>query len=128
MLLGIKRIYEKVEVTDGTRVLVDRLWPRGVRKSTSHIDKWMKEVAPSNELRLWFNHDPAKWEEFKSRYEKELEGSKALSDLISLARSSEITLVYASHDTEHNNAVVLAGMIAAAAPGAITRPKAPAPA
>jgi uncharacterized protein YeaO (DUF488 family) len=111
MLLGIKRIYDKVEVTDGTRILVDRLWPRGVKKSTAHIDKWVKEIAPSNELRLWFNHDPMKWEEFKKKYEKELEGNKALEELIGLARAGDITLIYAAQDTEHNNAVVLSEMI-----------------
>ncbi len=107
MLLGIKRIYEKVEVTDGMRILVDRLWPRGVKKSTAHIDKWMKEVAPSNELRLWFNHEPEKWEEFRKRYEAELEGNKALEELVALAKGGDVTLVYAAQDTGRNNAVVL---------------------
>ena len=111
MLLGIKRIYEKVEVTDGMRILIDRLWPRGVKKSTAHIDKWMRETAPSNELRLWFNHDPAKWEEFNKKYEKELEGSKALDELTELAKNNDVTLVYAAHDTEHNNAVVLSELL-----------------
>lgn len=111
MLLGIKRIYEKVEVTDSTRILIDRLWPRGVKKSTAHIDLWMKDVAPSNKLRLWFDHDPQKWEGFKKKYEKELDGSKALDELVELARKSEVTLVYASQDTEHNDAVVLSEII-----------------
>ncbi len=107
MLLGIKRIYDKVEVTDGTRVLVDRLWPRGVRKSTAHVDKWMKEVAPSNELRLWFNHEPEKWDGFREKYEKELKSNPALEELVALAKKEDVTLVYAAHDAEHNNAVVL---------------------
>ncbi|MCL5419506.1 MAG: DUF488 domain-containing protein [Candidatus Marsarchaeota archaeon] len=111
MLLGIKRIYEKVEVTDGTRILVDRLWPRGVRKSTAHIDRWMKEVAPNNELRIWFGHDPAKWEEFRKRYADELKGSKALDELLGIIRKEDVTLVYSAHDAEHNNAVVLAELI-----------------
>ncbi|MEM3839467.1 MAG: DUF488 domain-containing protein [Candidatus Micrarchaeaceae archaeon] len=111
MLLGIKRIYEKVEVTDGSRILVDRLWPRGVKKSTAHIDRWMKEVGPSNELRLWFNHDPAKWQEFKNKYKKELESNPAFKSLLELAKNSDITLVYSAQDTEHNNAVVLKEML-----------------
>ena len=111
MLLGIKRIYEKVEVTDGTRILVDRLWPRGVKKSTAHIDKWMKDVAPSNELRLWFNHDTAKWEEFRRRYENELDGNRAFLELVEYAKKNDVTLVYAAQDIEHNNAVVLSEMV-----------------
>ncbi len=112
MILGIKRIYEKVEVTDGTRILVDRLWPRGVKKSTAHIDRWIRDVAPSNDLRLWFNHEPARWEEFKNRYEKELDGNKAFLELVEFTKKNDVTLVYAAQDTEHNNAVVLSEMIA----------------
>ncbi len=108
MLLGIKRIYDKVEVTDGTRILVDGLWPRGVRKSTAHIDRWMKEVAPSAELRKWFSHDPGKWEEFRERYKKELAHSSACEELARIAGSTDVTFVYSSKDTEHNNAIVLA--------------------
>ncbi len=111
MLLGIKRIYDKVEVTDGTRVLVDRLWPRGVRKSTAHVDKWLKEVAPSNELRVWFGHDPAKWDGFRERYEKELEGNPALEELVDLVKKEDVTMVYAARDTEHNDAVVLSEIV-----------------
>lgn len=113
MLLGIKRIYDKVEVTDGTRILVDRLWPRGVKKSTAHIDKWLKDVAPSNELRLWFNHDPARWEEFRKKYERELKGNKTFEELVSMAKTGDITLVYAAQDTERNNAVVLSEVLKA---------------
>ncbi len=108
MLLGIKRIYDKVEVTDGTRILVDGLWPRGVRKSTAHIDKWIKEVAPSAELRKWFSHDPERWEEFKERYKKELARSSACDELVKIASSADVTFIYSSRDTEHNNAIVLA--------------------
>ena len=107
MLLGIKRIYEKAEVTDGKRILVDGLWPRGVRRSTANIDKWVKEVAPSKELRQWFSHDPAKWKSFESKYKKELESNKTLDSLVELAIKEDITLVYGSKDTERNNAVVL---------------------
>ena len=107
MLLGIKRIYEKAEVTDGKRILVDGLWPRGVRRSTANIDKWVKEVAPSKELRQWFSHDPAKWKSFESKYKKELESNKMLDSLVELAIKEDITLVYGSKDTERNNAVVL---------------------
>ncbi len=107
MLLGIKRIYEKAEVTDGKRILVDGLWPRGVRRSTANIDKWVKEVAPSKELRQWFSHDPAKWKSFESKYKKELESNKTLDSIVELAIKEDITLVYGSKDTERNNAVVL---------------------
>ncbi len=107
MLLGIKRIYDKAGITEGKRVLVDRLWPRGVKRSTSNIDVWLKDVAPSTELREWFSHDPEKWEEFKERYRKELKGSKAFEELVKMARESDITLIYSSKDEEHNNAEVL---------------------
>ncbi len=112
MLIGIKRIYDKAEVTDGTRVLVDRLWPRGVKKSTAHIDKWVKEVAPSDELRTWFGHDPEKWDEFRKKYLKELESNDAVASLISFVSRNDVTLIYAARDTEHNNAVVLSEFLA----------------
>ena len=107
MLLGIKRIYDKAGITEGKRVLVDRLWPRGVKRSTSNIDVWLKEVAPSTELREWFSHDPEKWEEFKERYRKELKGNKAFDELVKMAREGDITLIYSSKDEKHNNAEVL---------------------
>lgn len=107
MLLGIKRIYDKAGITEGKRVLVDRLWPRGVKRSTSNIDVWLKEVAPSTELREWFSHDPEKWEEFKERYRKELKGNKAFDELVKMAREGDITLIYSSKDETHNNAEVL---------------------
>jgi uncharacterized protein YeaO (DUF488 family) len=111
VLLGIKRIYEKASITDGKRIFVDRLWPRGVKKSTANIDMWLKDVAPSNELRKWFAHDPNKWVEFESRYTKELERNPAVQQLIDMVKSSDITLLYSTEDKEHNNAVVLADFI-----------------
>ncbi len=112
MLLGIKRVYDKSEPTDGKRVLVDRLWPRGVKKSTANIDTWMKDIAPSNELRKWFSHDPEKWEEFKRRYEKELEGNSELEKLLGLIKEHDVTFIYGSKDEKHNNAVALAELCA----------------
>ncbi|MGI0141777.1 MAG: DUF488 domain-containing protein [Candidatus Micrarchaeales archaeon] len=111
MLLGIKRIYDKAEVTDGKRVLVDRLWPRGVKKSTSNVDEWLKEVAPSDELRKWFSHDPEKWEEFKHKYRKEVEGTKAFTEILKMVKESDVTFIFAAKDTEHNNAVALAEFV-----------------
>jgi uncharacterized protein YeaO (DUF488 family) len=107
VLLGIKRIYEKAQITDGKRVLIDRLWPRGVKKSVVNIDLWLKDVAPSNELRKWFSHDPSKWEEFKKRYRKELENSRAFDQLLDLVKKSDVTLLYSSKEPKHNNAVAL---------------------
>lgn len=107
MVLGIKRIYEKASITDGKRVLIDGLWPRGIRRSTANIDAWIKDVAPSKDLRLWFAHDPKKWMGFKKRYERELQKNKALNHLVELAKKNDITLLYASQDEKHNNAVVL---------------------
>ena len=111
MLVGLKRIYDKPSITDGKRVFVDRLWPRGVKRSTANIDLWMKDIAPSDELRLWFNHEPKKWEGFQKKYRKELEGNKHLLELIAMIRSTDITILYSSKDPDHNNAVVLVEMI-----------------
>ena len=111
MLMGLKRVYEKRDLTDGRRIFVDRLWPRGVKKSTQNIDFWMKDVAPSTELRKWFAHDPEKWDEFKARYLEELKTNKKLDELVELVRTMDVTLVYSAKDTEHNNAVVLAEVI-----------------
>lgn len=108
----IKRAYETSSPHDGTRVLVDRLWPRGVKKTDAHIAAWMKEIAPSDPLRKWFGHDPAKWEEFRQRYKAELAGKKELLDsLRELSRKSRLTLVYSAHDEAHNQAVVLREML-----------------
>ncbi|MEM3820617.1 MAG: DUF488 domain-containing protein [Candidatus Micrarchaeaceae archaeon] len=107
MLLGIKRVYEKAELTDGKRVLIDRLWPRGLKKSIANVDIWLKGVAPSTELRKWFGHNPAKWAAFKERYAEELAKNPEFEKLVELAKSSDITLLYAASDKEHNDAVVL---------------------
>lgn len=107
--LRIKRIYEPPAATDGTRVLVDRIWPRGIRKDDAALALWLKEVAPTSELRRWFGHDPARWEEFRRRYRAELDrNEKAVDQLCDLARDGPLTLLYGAHDSEHNQAVVLA--------------------
>lgn len=106
--IQIKRIYEPAAEADGFRVLVDRLWPRGLRKATAHIDTWDKDVAPSDQLRKWFAHDPAKWQDFKKKYMAELKASDAAGRLAMDLRShKKVTLLYGAHDEEHNNAVVL---------------------
>ncbi len=106
--LKLKRVYEKTEVTDGERILVDRFWPRGIRRSSANIDIWMKGVAPSNELRKWFSHEQSRWEGFKKRYNKELENNKAFEKLIKFIKDNDtVTLLYSTKDTKHNNAVVL---------------------
>lgn len=108
----LKRAYEQPEAGDGVRILVDRLWPRGVKKEDAAIDQWMKDLAPSMELRKWFGHDPARWEEFRERYAKEVnEHPDQLEQLRALARQGPVTLVYSAHDEEHNDAVVLRGLI-----------------
>jgi uncharacterized protein YeaO (DUF488 family) len=107
-MIKIKRIYDRAEFTDGTRVLVDRLWPRGVRRSTAYVDIWMKNVGPSNELRKWFAHEDRKWVRFKARYVKELKTNPAYPHLIKLALHTDpVTLLFASSNGKHNNAVVL---------------------
>lgn len=110
LTIALKRAYDGPSSSDGTRVLVDRLWPRGLSKERARVDIWLKEIAPSNELRKWFNHDPEKFVEFRRRYEAELKseaGQEALARLHDLARQGPLTLVFAAHDTEHSNAVVL---------------------
>jgi uncharacterized protein YeaO (DUF488 family) len=104
----LKRAYESPAKSDGYRVLVDRLWPRGLTKVKANIDLWLKEVAPSTELRQWFGHDPEKWIEFEKRYHAELKTNPAWSELQSLAaRQKDLTLVYAAKDQLHNEALVL---------------------
>jgi uncharacterized protein YeaO (DUF488 family) len=104
----LKRAYESPSAEDGTRVLVDRLWPRGVKKADAAIDHWVKGLSPSTELRKWFGHDPARWQEFRRRYAVELrQSADALDELRDLARRGPITLVYAARDETHNDAVVL---------------------
>lgn len=106
--IRIKRIYEPVEAKDGSRVLIDRLWPRGIKKENAHIDQWMKPVAPSTELRKWFAHDPAKWESFQKKYKAELKKTSALDELITyIKKYKKVTLLYAAKDEQHNHAVVL---------------------
>jgi len=114
-LLGVRRVYEKRNPTEGTLILVDRLWPRGLRKDTNQVDVWLKDVAPSNELRKWFAHDPSKWEEFKARYWDELKNNKKFYDLVETVKKDDVTFVYAAKDTEHNNAVALAEFVKKAA-------------
>ena len=106
--IKLKRSYEKPDAADGARVLVDRLWPRGVSKADAGLDRWMKEIAPSTDLRKWFGHDPARWEEFRRRYTEELHrNADLLAQLRGLARQGPVTLVYSAHDEAHNDAVVL---------------------
>ena len=108
MKVSIKRAYESSHPHDGYRVLVDRLWPRGVSKSRACIDEWWKEVAPSTELRKWFSHDPAKWTAFKQQYTDELEANhEKLARFVSHAGQGPITLVYGAKNIQHNQAVVL---------------------
>jgi uncharacterized protein YeaO (DUF488 family) len=107
-MFKLKRAYEDPELEDGIRILVERLWPRGVTKKKAALDLWMKEIAPTTELRKWFDHDPAKWPEFQKRYLKELEGQKDLAkELRQKEREGMVTLVYGAKDEEHNSAVVL---------------------
>jgi len=111
-MIKIKRVYDDASPDDGFRVLVDRLWPRGVKKENAHVDLWLKDVAPSTELREWFGHDPDKWAEFRRRYDAELKDHRGeLDDLKSKAKHGTLTLVYGAKDTEHNNAVVLKDML-----------------
>lgn len=106
--LAIKRVYLPPDKDDGQRVLVDRLWPRGVSKREAVVDTWLKDVAPSAGLRRWFGHDPAKWEEFRKRYRTELAGNgDAVAQLRALAEAGPVTLLYGAHDEEHKQARVL---------------------
>jgi len=110
----IKRAYDEPSPDDGSRILVDRLWPRGVPRDTLALDDWLKDIAPSDELRRWFGHDVARWQEFVQRYLAELEAppaSDAVAALVQQARKGNVTLVYAARDTAHNNAVVLRDMV-----------------
>jgi len=112
MNVRIKRIYEPPSPSDGVRILVDRLWPRGFTHEDARIDDWLKELGPSTELRRWFSHDPARFEEFRRRYTLELAAQKrTLTELRRRARGRPLTLVYSARDTEHNDAVVLAEVL-----------------
>lgn len=108
MAVSIKRIYAPVAAADGFRILIDRLWPRGMKKQDASVDVWLKEVAPSTALRKWFDHDPHKWEQFKKKYLTELRGSAALKELISLAHKHKtLTLLFAAKEETYNHAVIL---------------------
>jgi uncharacterized protein YeaO (DUF488 family) len=108
MKVKIKRVYEQAEDGDGVRILVDRLWPRGLKKEEARVDLWLKEIAPTTELRQWFAHDPGKWQEFRKRYLREIEAKEAQVERIKQEmKKGPVTLVYGARDSEHNDAVVL---------------------
>ena len=116
--IRVKRIYDPPDRNDGARVLVDGLWPRGVRKEEAKLTLWLKDIAPGADLRRWFGHDPARFAEFSRRYRAELSANKdAVSRLETLVKTGPVTLLYAAHDTEHNNARVLAEYLEAHAMG-----------
>lgn len=107
-MVTLKRVYESVEKDDGYRVLVDRLWPRGLTKEKAKVDLWIKDIAPTTELRKWFNHDPSKWNEFIKRYHEELKkNNEVVSKLVEHLKQGKVTLVYGAKDKVHNDAVVL---------------------
>jgi uncharacterized protein YeaO (DUF488 family) len=107
-LLKTKRVYEPAEPSDGARFLVDRLWPRGIKKEKLEMEAWLKDVAPSQNLRKWFAHDPAKWQEFQRRYRAELEANPdAWKPILEAAKQGNVTLLYSARDSEHNSAVLL---------------------
>ncbi|WP_205687057.1 DUF488 domain-containing protein [Chitinophaga rhizosphaerae] len=107
-MIKTKRIYEPPAATDGFRILVDRLWPRGIKKENAHIDLWAKEVAPSNDLRKWFHHDAGNWTEFEKRYRAELKASGAVESLLpEIHKHKVVTLLYGARDEQHNQAIVL---------------------
>ena len=107
-MIKIKRIYQAADPGDGTRVLVDRVWPRGMARDRAGIDAWLPDAGPSSELRKWFGHDPERWAEFRERYRAELADNAHVADLLALAAVEPLTLLYSARDTEHNQAVVLA--------------------
>ncbi|MGA8708926.1 MAG: DUF488 family protein [Steroidobacteraceae bacterium] len=118
MAFLLKRVYEPARPSDGVRVLVDRLWPRGLSRADARLTLWLKEVAPSTGLRTWFSHQPERFAEFSRRYRRELAADPALSDLRRLGRGRTVTLLYAAHDPEINHAVVLLQLLRAKHPGA----------
>ncbi|HEU4683541.1 MAG TPA: DUF488 domain-containing protein [Nitrospira sp.] len=112
MSLAIKRIYEPPRPSDGFRVLVDRVWPRGMSKAKARVDEWLRDVAPSTGLRKWFNHDPARWKEFAARYRAELKRKRdLLAALRERAKQGPVTLLYSAHDPRYNQAVVLKALL-----------------
>jgi uncharacterized protein YeaO (DUF488 family) len=114
MNIKIKRVYEQPDKDDGKRILVDRLWPRGLTKEKADVDLWLKDIAPSTELRKWFGHDPDRWEEFKERYRAELEEASkmgVLRDIAKWAREENVTLLFGAKDTRHNDAQALEAFV-----------------
>lgn len=113
VMIRIKRVYDQASKEDGFRILVDRLWPRGMSKDKVKVDLWLKEVAPSDDLRKWFSHDPKKWQEFKKRYEKELKDKQELLRKMKQAEKEKgtLTILYSAKDEEHNQAVALAAFL-----------------
>jgi uncharacterized protein YeaO (DUF488 family) len=112
--IAIQRVYDSSPTMPGKRVLVDRVWPRGLKKEALHLDLWAREVAPSNELRKWFGHDPKRWDEFQRRYRAELrrpEQNARLAELVTLARKTPVTLLYGARDEEHNQALALSRVL-----------------
>lgn len=110
--IEIKRVYDPHAPEDGTRILVDRLWPRGLKRDQARIDLWLKDIAPSKDLRSWFGHRPERWEEFRRRYQAELEARPdQMKRLREAAGNGPCTLLYAAHDTNHNNALVLKSLL-----------------
>src|SRR3990170_5242866 len=108
MPIKLKRVYEKPSAYDGIRILVERLWPRGLKKEEAHVDEWLRDAAPSNELRKWYGHDPAKWSQFKEKYWRELEKQQEpLSKLAKDCREGKVTLLYSTKERQYNNAVAL---------------------
>ncbi len=113
-MIQIKRVYDEVAESDGSRILVDRLWPRGLSKDKAKVEVWLKDIAPSDELRKWFGHDPEKWNEFKHRYFEELKDKKELVGvIIEKSQIGTVTLLYGAKDEKYNNAVALKGFIEA---------------
>ncbi len=113
-MLKVKRVYEDAESSDGTRFLVERLWPRGIKKEELRMEAWLKEVAPSDSLRRWFAHDPLKWKEFQKRYRVELKSNpNAWKPILESAKCGDVTLLFSARDIEHNNAVVLKSFLEA---------------
>lgn len=111
-MVNIKRVYDAPDEDDGKRILVDRLWPRGMTKEKAQVDLWLKEIAPTTELRKWFEHDPEKWEAFKKRYIKELQENKEpVSILKDAVKRGKVTLLYGAKDEEHNEALVLKNVL-----------------
>ncbi len=113
-MIKLKRVYDSAREDDGIRFLVERLWPRGMKKTALRLDAWLKDVAPSSELRKWFSHEPSKWIEFQRRYSAELDAKpEAVEPILEADRRGRVTLLYSSHDQEHNNAAALKAFLAA---------------